>query len=101
MIAWQFRVINQNYFQYNNNLSLKVDEEPKKLDLLKGERDPGNSILKIKNNIIFPKNIYNSNRNKIITNIRQEIKLKNFRDESKLYSIILNEIIIVSTKGHS
>ena len=101
MLAWQFRVINQNYCQYNNNLSLKVDEEPKKLDLLKGERDPGKSILKMKNNIIFPKEIYNSNRNKIITNIRQEIKLKNFRDESKLYSIILNEIIIVSTKGHS
>ena len=63
-------IINQNYFQYHNNLSLNVDEEPKKVDLLKRERDPENSILKMNNDSIFPKEIYNSisNRNTIITN---------------------------------
>ena len=83
-------IINQNYFQYNNNnLSLNADEESKKLDLLKRERDPENSILKMNNNSIFPKEIYNSisNRNKIITNFKQESELRNFRDESELYPI--------------
>ena len=90
-------IINQYYFQNHNNLSLNVDEEPKKVDLLKRERDPENSILKMNNDSIFPKEIYNSisNRNKIITNTKQENELRNFRDESNLYPIILNEIIIV------
>ena len=61
------------------------------------ERDPENSIIKINNNSIFPKEIHNSisNRNKIITNANQESELRNFRDESKLFPIILNKIIIV------
>ena len=82
-------IINQNYFQYKNNLSLNVDEEQKKLDLLKMERDPENSIIKINNNSIFPKEIHNSisNRDKIITNAKQESELRNFRDESKLFPI--------------
>ena len=81
--------INQNYFQYSNNLSLNADEEQKKLDLLKKERDTENSILKLNNNSIFPKEIYNSIsiRNKIITNTKQESELRNFGDESKLYPI--------------
>ena len=81
--------INQNYFQYSNNLSLNADEEQKKLDLLKKERDTENSILKLNNNSIFPKEIYNSIsiRNKIITNTKQESELKNLGDESKLYPI--------------
>jgi hypothetical protein len=81
-------IINQNFFHYNNNL-LNVDKEPKKIDLLKGKRDPENSILKMNNNIIFPKEIYNStsNRNKIITNIKQESELRNLRGELKLYPI--------------
>jgi len=82
-------IINQYYFQNHNNLSLNVDEEPKKVDLLKRERDPENSILKMNNDSIFPKEIYNSisNRNKIITNTKQENELRNFRDESNLYPI--------------
>ena len=80
-------IINQNYFQYNNNLLLNVDE-PKKLDLLKGEKDPENSILKMNNNSIFPKEIYNSiSRNKIITKANQENELFYLRDESKLFPI--------------
>jgi hypothetical protein len=81
--------INQNYFQYSNNLSLNADDEQKKLDLLKKERDPENSILKLNNNSIFPKEIYNSIsiRNKIITNTKKESELRNFGDESKLYPI--------------
>jgi len=60
---------------------------------LKREIDPENFILKMNNNIIFPKEINNSisNRNKIIINTKQESGLRNFRDESKLYHI-KNEI---------
>ena len=82
-------IINQNYFQYNNNLSLNADEEPKKLDLLKNGRDAENSLLKMNNNSIFQKEIYNSisNKNKIITNTKQENEIRNLEDESKLYPI--------------
>ena len=82
-------IINQNYFQYKNNLSLNVEEEIKKLDLLKGERDPENSINKLNNNIIFQKENYNSisNKNKMFTNIKKENELRNFRDESKFFPV--------------
>lgn len=87
-------IINHNYFQYHNNLSLNADEEQKKLDLLKREIDPENSILKMNCNSNFPKEIYNliSNRNKIFTNTKQENGLRNFRDESKIYPINLFNI---------